>query len=159
MSERVIKFRIWDKILKRFLFDHRGTGTFFSRHKNLEHGDLSVSEFIDDANSIVQQFTGLSDKNGREIYEGDILERIYSVLDYKTPDGKELYKDEKSHYIVKFGEFYYIWGYDNASTVVGLYLESVKYQSRRFFVKDAILDHYEPYLVVGNIYETPELLK
>jgi uncharacterized phage protein (TIGR01671 family) len=51
---RKFKFRVWDTKLQKM---------------------MSWNPFIrfDDSEYVVQQFTGLSDKNGREIYEGDIV--------------------------------------------------------------------------------------
>ncbi len=63
--------RAWDKLEKRFIYPHRGyqphyclslSGTFFDLH-NGSGGE----EYI------VQQSTGLVDRHGGEVYEGDIL--------------------------------------------------------------------------------------
>ena len=68
---REIKFRVWDKDLKRIRylntehdfirFDSLGQGYY----ENMQTG---LGEWFSD----LMQYTGLKDKNGKQIYEGDI---------------------------------------------------------------------------------------
>ena len=102
---REIKFRAWDKIQKKMIPE------WFSIHKN--HEPL---EFM--------QFTGLKDKNGKEIYEGDVVKGDYRVI----------WKQK----FASFGLVHPSW----------LFVH--------YFGEAADPEECE---VIGNIYESPELLK
>ena len=74
---RVLKFRAWDKARKemvyvldmKFMFEDKN-GYWVSGYDNKSIGHEVFHESLE-----LMQFTGLRDRNGKEIYEGDILKR------------------------------------------------------------------------------------
>ena len=127
---REIKFRAWDKDNERFLesFD-------YIRYSD---GTLGVSDSTPPFNKYgdteLIQYTGLKDKNGVEIYEGDIIRFIGVDVDRPQPTLPVVWDEKSAGFTCK--------GYNTSR---GVDMASGY---------DTISGE-----VIGNIYENPEPLK
>ena len=111
---REIKFRSWLKFKGKMLYDF----------------DVLYNGRVSETNKrILMQYTGLKDKNGKEIYEGDILKSVAYAINQEVT-GVVNYNSELAHYCLDT---------DNNKRIVFLGLINTE--------------------VIGNIYENPELLE
>jgi uncharacterized phage protein (TIGR01671 family) len=124
---REIKFRAWDGH-KMFNVDVLAISK--CAWDCPDHGKRGVS-IPYQPHIEVMQYTGLKDKNGKEIFEGDIL----------TDHGEEppLYVE----YSIKHSAFCFVDKFDRNGTY--------------YYTAETI--SYEQFEIIGNIYETQELLE
>ena len=122
---REIKFRVWNPIKKEWLDNGDGCQEIDFRYSL----DCNCLMFDNDSIDIPKgcipvQFTGLHDRNGKEIYEGDVFElgdNFPSEVYWDTPTGS--WKIRELGIVKSRGEEYQrtheIMGYTILPTVIG----------------------------------------
>ena len=134
-----IKFKIWDKINKNLASGYEAYNSVCG-WQNDETGSHII---LRQEKYILLQYTGSEDKNGKEIYEGDIAkfveefnpfyERLWEYLGIIVYEfGKYLFREIKPYY---------------------------DYDQYECDLADMLLENIEDFEIIGNIYENPELLE
>lgn len=144
--KRELKFRAWSIDQKRFI-NLNGVDIAFKGCLNegsidliYEQGNLHTHE----SNDIeLLQFTGLKDKNNKEIYEGDILRTV----NHFDINNKPVYLHHKVVYDMERAAFNAI-NLSNDNDLLTTNGNCFLYVA----LKSALIE------VIGNIYETPELI-
>ena len=149
MSE--VKFRVWDKKNKEWY-----KPTYKAYAGELEEVLLSpngyillrTSDYLDATDKVqerfvLQQYTGLKDKNGKEIYEGDITKWHYGGnWEVRWTNGENKMSDPDDE-----------WG-----NQIGFIIRSREKDEQGYYLTEPLCSD-RIYEVIGNIYEKPELLR
>lgn len=125
---REIKFRAWQNITHVMLYNiEKGTGA--------PDENPPFADYIENKNMIVMQYTGLKDKHGRDVYEGDFVKAVLSDRN------GELVEEviEEVHF--------------NQGLLCPFYMR-VNFEEDWW--KDSLQDGFE---IVGNRWENPELTR
>lgn len=126
---RVIKFRAWDDVEKKMID--------FPLNQLINGCSSGASVYFHGLRSFrnnIMEYIGLKDKNGIEIYDGDLIRGSGKPLKVIFQDGAFIGKHE-SHKLNSWTDLR-IWN-------------DTKHQKKRITIWE----------IVGNIYENPELLK
>ena len=122
---RKLKFRAWDKNKGEFVKNWDSVGEIYKKKEN------GIIEFLD-CDIELLQFAGLVDKNGVEVFEGDVVK-------WQQASGGVLPADGNIYTCVIEWGFSHCW--------------DCRCGESRFTLAPS---HIE---VIGNIYSNPELLK
>jgi len=150
---REIKFRAWDKDNNKMLVQ----STFMSFHVFLLTPDGLVYENGKLMDYVLMQYTGLKDKNDKEIYEGDIVTESFK--------GEIIWDGSAKIIQPPIGEVY--WA-NSPSFNIHLLQKGTYQDIETKEIRDNLhmnhydgiyIDDWEQLEIIGNIYENPELLE
>jgi uncharacterized phage protein (TIGR01671 family) len=125
---REIKFRVWSKDRKMFVMDGMSVEDIQEDATHSVHLPMLIKQ----EECVWQQYTGLKDRNGQEIYEGDLI-------NFSWQAGYKEFYDDKNQEVFYSNEC--------ASFVFG---------KGGICMLDRVV--YDTLEVVGNVFENPELL-
>lgn len=111
--------------------------------------EVSLPDFDEVIPKTIGQYTGLKDKNGKEIYEGDIVE--FEDIGEDGYEYKEAY-DFINRAVVVWGKGRFVldcFGDDNSGVI-----DDMNNHPEDFY---NMFEHYAE--VIGNIHDNPELLE
>jgi uncharacterized phage protein (TIGR01671 family) len=131
-----IKFRAWEDTEKKMYYID--LLSYMSHQEDVQDDEMPFNARING----LMQFTGLQDKNGKEIYEGDIL------------------RFENDH-LIRYGEVKWNENLCRFYQEVTLKFKGTanhKKPTAKIF-HNAMTKKYENMEIVGNIYENPEIIK
>jgi uncharacterized phage protein (TIGR01671 family) len=124
---RELKFRVWDKLQERFIKCDEGyQGHYVLSLKGEYHNLLNGSGGKE---CVVQQYTGLKDKNGVDIYEGDIVKATSDQYENENFVGKVIFDEGCFLTWVNTNDIRGIWGEDDIEVIGNIFENSEQLES------------------------------
>lgn len=123
---REIKFRFWNKIASRFQpaskYAIDGEGELVS----YDYEMMAFDDPVDFSNTciVAQQYTGLKDKNGKEIYEGDIVKATSDQYENENFVGKVIFDEGCFLTWINKNDIRGIWGEDDIEVIDNIFENS-----------------------------------
>lgn len=125
------KFRVWDKLDKE-IYEVEDIGWFNGEFDFIGDG-ITFKREADEVE--LMQSTGLFDKEGTEVFEGDII--AIEVEEIETPINAKIFQNNK----------------------IGVLMFHVFEDNEDVPMVELLEDNSVAFAVIGNIYENPELLE
>lgn len=127
----------------------KDTGKWVEGYYFEHNGDYAIVDLNDRYNGVIPEtvglFTGLTDKNGAKIFEGDFIQ-VHGLI-----------------FVVKFGKCGGVQNVDTEVGYIGFYVEPIGKDAKLFSdsgLRTDILYWINSFGVeiIGNIHDTPELI-
>jgi len=148
------KFRVWlpDPDVKKML---RVKAFVFDNDKTECLCGYAYDFYLEDEDAILMQSTGLHDKNGKEIFEGDILKFNDEWADYGYEGYVEGSIDGINYVEIKAEITYFTFGKTRIpeSSLTDLV------ENEHYSFEELMNEKSYEFEIIGNIYENPELLE
>jgi uncharacterized phage protein (TIGR01671 family) len=123
----------------------------YENGENAVYDEECFAGFLDNDQYVVEQYTGLHDKNGREVYEGDLFEHRFGYTVFDDVIHEEM-GTEYGAVVLEDGQFGVKIQALGVYNLYGLLL-------RDGHLDDMPKDDLFVMKIAGNIYENPELLE
>nr|DAY15752.1 MAG TPA: YopX protein [Caudoviricetes sp.] len=120
------KYRMWNRITSKL---HHVDGLYFDSKEVKYIDEVGISRFVKFENTILMQSTGLHDKNGKEVFVGDVIKCTIGCP-------HEVYLEKE-------------YGGTFIGGMPAIYLKGIT--KGYAWTGDEV--------IIGNIYENPELLE